>query len=169
MQQGNLVKKEEEVKPTEGSESLQSIVQALVLKGDLSGLTQVQKVECYNKFCSRLGLDPLTQPFKLLKLNGKETLYLDRSGAQQLSRLYELSHTIVSRQANMELGVYEVVVRATTPEGRVMDSVGIVNITGLKGDAYANATMEAETKAKRRATLDILGIGLLDETEMDGE
>jgi hypothetical protein len=37
----------------------------------------------------------------------------------------------------------------------------------LKGDAYANAIMKAETKAKRRATLDLLGLGILDETEAE--
>ena len=37
----------------------------------------------------------------------------------------------------------------------------------LKGDALANALMKAETKAKRRVTLSIAGLGWLDETELD--
>ena len=45
--------------------------------------------------------------------------------------------------------------------------IGAVNIAGLKGEAYANAIMKAETKAKRRATLDLLGLGVLDESEAD--
>jgi hypothetical protein len=32
---------------------------------------------------------------------------------------------------------------------------------------YANAIMKAETKAKRRATLDLLGLGVLDESETE--
>ena len=36
---------------------------------------------------------------------------------------------------------------------------------GLKGEAKANAMMKAETKGKRRVTLSICGLGMLDETE----
>jgi hypothetical protein len=37
----------------------------------------------------------------------------------------------------------------------------------LKGDALANALMKSETKAKRRVTLSIAGLGWLDETELE--
>jgi hypothetical protein len=40
-------------------------------------------------------------------------------------------------------------------------------IKGLQGDALANALMKAETKSKRRVTLSICGLGMLDETEME--
>jgi hypothetical protein len=43
---------------------------------------------------------------------------------------------------------------------------GAVNINGLRGEALANALMKAETKAKRRATLSLCGLGMLDETEV---
>jgi hypothetical protein len=43
-----------------------------------------------------------------------------------------------------------------------------VPIAGLRGEARANAMMKAETKAKRRATLAICGLGMLDESEMSG-
>jgi len=46
-------------------------------------------------------------------------------------------------------------------------STGAVSIKGLSGDALANAMMKAETKAKRRVTLSICGLGLLDETEVE--
>jgi len=142
------------------------IIESLVLNGDLSKLNPKQKVEYYNAFCARLGLDPATQPFKILKLNGKEVLYCDRSGAQQLNKKYEVSHQIVSRDYVESAGVYQVTARASIG-ARFTDSIGAVNIQGLKGDAYANAIMKAETKAKRRATLDLLGLGMLDETETD--
>jgi hypothetical protein len=109
----------------------------------------------------------MAQPFKLLKLNGKEVMYLDRSGAQQLNSLHKVSHLISSRELIAEAGVYQVTARASQPDGRFTESIGAVNIAGLKGDAYANAIMKAETKAKRRATLDLLGLGMLDETEVE--
>lgn len=144
-----------------------AIVESIVLKGDLSGLDQQQKVEYYKLFCERLGLDPLTQPFKLLNLQGKQILYCDRSGAQQLNKLHNVSHEIKSRELIDAAGVYQVTARASLPDGRFTDSIGAVNIASLKGDAYANAIMKAETKAKRRSTLDLLGLGMLDETETE--
>lgn len=145
----------------------EGIIQNLVIKGDLNGLTQKQKIDYYKLFCERLGLDPMTQPFKLLKLNGKEIMYCDRSGAQQLNKIHQVSHEVRAREVIESAGVYQVTARATLPSGRYTDSIGAVNIHNLKGDAYANAIMKAETKAKRRSTLDLLGLGMLDETETE--
>lgn len=138
---------------------------ALVIGGDLSKLNQQQKVEYYTQFCVRIGLDPATQPFKILKLQGKETLYAGRECAAQLCKLHKVSHQIVSRERADDLSI--VTAKAMTPDGRCTESIGAVSIMGLKGEALANALMKAETKAKRRATLDLLGLGLLDETEAD--
>ena len=114
-----------------------------------------------------MGLDPYTKPFDLLRLNGKEVLYCTRSGTQQLNKLHKVSHLITSRDTNVDAGVYIVTSKASLPDGRCTESLGAVNIQGLKGEAYANAIMKAETKAKRRATLDLLGLGVLDESEAE--
>lgn len=140
------------------------IIQTLIINGDLSKLNAQDKVIYYKLFCQRLGLDPLTQPFKILKLNGKEVLYCDRSGAQQLNKKHNVSHEVKSREKVDDL--YVVTCRASIGD-RFTDSIGAVTIGGLKGDALANAIMKTETKAKRRATLDLLGLGLLDETETE--
>jgi len=139
------------------------IVASLVLNGDISKLTQPQKLQYYKGYCERLGLDPLTQPFKILNLNGKQVLYCDRSGAQQLSKLHKVSHEIKSREKMDDL--YIVTCRASLPDGRFSESIGAVTIGNLKNDNLANTMMKGETKAKRRATLDLLGLGILDETE----
>jgi hypothetical protein len=114
-----------------------------------------------------MGLDPFTKPFDILRLNGKEVLYCTRSGTQQLNKLHKVSHLITSRDTNAEAGVYIVTSKASLPDGRCTESIGAVNIAGLKGESYANAIMKAETKAKRRATLDLLGLGVLDESEAE--
>jgi hypothetical protein len=114
-----------------------------------------------------MGLDPFTKPFDILRLNGKEVLYCTRSGTQQLNKLHKVSHLITSRDTNAEAGVYIVTSKASLPDGRCTESIGAVNIAGLKGEMYANAIMKAETKAKRRATLDLLGLGVLDESEAE--
>lgn len=143
----------------------ESIMSSIVINGDLSKLNAQQKVSYYRQFCERLGLDPLTQPFKLLRLSGKETLYCDRSGTAQLNKLHSVSHEIKSRETVS--GCYVVTAQASVPGGRHTESIGAVTIDNLKGDALCNAMMKAETKAKRRATLDLLGLGILDETEIE--
>lgn len=148
---------------TEQLQKSEEIVSTLIINGDLSKLSPGQKVEYYKGFCERLGLDPYTQPFKILALNGKQVLYCDRTGAQQLNKLHNVSHEIRTRETTDEL--YIVTCRASLPDGRYTDSIGAVNVANLKGDSLANAIMKCETKSKRRATLDLLGLGILDETE----
>ena len=144
-----------------------SVANQLILQGDLSKLSANDKVRYYNGYCERMGLDPFTKPFDILRLNGKEVLYCTRSGTQQLNKLHKVSHTITSRDTNADAGVYIVTSKASLPDGRCTESIGAVNIAGLKGEMYANAIMKAETKAKRRATLDLLGLGVLDESEAE--
>jgi len=47
------------------------------------------------------------------------------------------------------------------------EATGAVDIKGLTGKNLANAFMKAETKAKRRVTLSICGLGFLDESEVE--
>lgn len=143
------------------------IIESLVLNGDIGKLSSQQRIQYYNHICQRLGLDPLTQPFKILNLSGRQVLYCDRSGAQQLNKIHNVSHEVKSRELMADVSVYQVTARASLPDGRFTDSIGAVNIGGMKGNDYANAIMKAETKAKRRSTLDLLGLGMLDETEIE--
>jgi hypothetical protein len=143
----------------------EDIIHSLVINGDLSKMDANMKVVYYKQYCERLGLDPFTQPFKILRLNGKETLYCDRSGAQQLNKIHKISHMIQTREVTN--GCYVVTAKAYDSDGRQEESIGAVSIDGLKGEALCNAMMKAETKAKRRSTLDLLGLGVLDESEVD--
>ncbi len=142
----------------------EEVISRLVLDGDLRGLKPAQKVQYYRAICDRLGLDPATQPFKILKLQGGEKLYCDRSGAQQLNRKHGIGHTITAREVTNEC--YVVTARALQNGGRHEESIGAVPIAGLKGEALCNAMMKAETKAKRRSTLDLCGLGMTDESEL---
>jgi hypothetical protein len=151
--------------PAEQNKLSNDVIASLVINGDTSKLTQQQKVDYYRMFCERVGLDPLSQPFKLLRLNGKEIMYCDRSGAQQLNKVHNVSHEIKARETIS--GCYVVTAQASVPSGRRTESIGAVPIDSLKGDQLCNAMMKAETKAKRRATLDLLGLGILDESETE--
>jgi hypothetical protein len=156
------------------------IAQEVLLQGDLSKLTPEQRVEYYRCVCESLGLNPLTKPFQYIVLGGKLTLYATRDAADQLRRRYNISIEIVSREI-IDGQYYVVTARARTPDGRIDESIGAVPLvstkpnprtgeiqtTRLTGDEYANAIMKCETKAKRRVTLSICGLGWLDESEIE--
>lgn len=143
-----------------------AITEALIINGDLSKLHPSDKVVYYKGYCERIGLDPFTKPFDLLRLQGREILYLNRSGSAQLCRMHSISHAITSRTLHKDAEIYEVTARAILPDGRYTESLSAVSVAGLKGDNYCNALMKAETKAKRRSTIDLIGLGILDESEI---
>jgi|GEM_PF-5297213 len=141
------------------------IISKLVIGGDLKGLQPAQKVEYYNYRCSQAGLDPAAKPFDLLILNGKEILYANASATQQLTSIHKLSHAITSRE--LTDGIYCVFCRVTGSDGRSTENMGAVPIETLKGEAKANAMLKATTKAIRRTVLAHMGLGLMDETEVE--
>ena len=144
-----------------------AIIEQVILGGDLSRLPPAQKVNYYNAVCQSVGLNPLTVPFAYVKLQGKEILYARKEATEQLRKLHNVS--IGELTAVVLEGVYVVTATATLLNGRRDVATGAVAIDGLKGEARANAVMKAETKAKRRVTLSICGLGMLDESEIDPE
>lgn len=143
----------------------ESIINSIVLKGDLSGLKENQLTQYYAYRCKQVGLDPSSKPFDLLSLQGKKVLYANAGATQQLSNLYGLSTQITNRE-RVE-GVYIVSVRCVGKDGRSSENQGAVDIAGLSGERLANALMKATTKAIRRTILAHIGLGMLDETELD--
>ena len=144
-----------------------TIVQSVLLSGDLSKLTPEQRISYYNRVCESVGLNPLTQPFAYLRLNGKEVLYAKKDCTEQLRFIHTISIDPKGFTREVIEGCYVVTAPASMPNGRTDVSTGAVAIDGLKGEARANAMMKAETKAKRRVTLSICGLGMLDETEAE--
>jgi hypothetical protein len=140
-------------------------IEHALIGGDLSKLTPGERVAYYNKVCTSLELNPLTKPFAYIVLNNKLTLYALKDCTEQLRNKRRISLQIIAREVIEDC--YVVTARATMLN-RQDESIGAVPITGLKGEARANALMRAETKAKRRVTLSICGLGLLDEAELEG-
>ncbi len=140
-------------------------VEKVLIQGNLKTLSPQDRVSYYGKLCQSLGLNPLTQPFEYLEFQGKLQLYAKKSCTEQLRHMYNISVKIVSRDCTE--GCYIVTAQASMPSGRQDESLGAVNIDGLKGEARSNAMMKAETKAKRRVTLSICGLAYLDESEVE--
>lgn len=141
------------------------LLNKLVTSGDLKGLTPDQQRAYYIYRCKLLDLDPATQPFDLINLQGKLTLYAKKECASQLSSKRGLSATIVTQGIQGDL--YVVQARCKGGDGRETDDLGAVSIKGKSGDDLCNAMMKAATKAKRRAILTHCGLGMLDESELE--
>lgn len=146
--------------------SITEAMESTLVQGDLSKLSAQDRIIYYNKVCSSLGLNPLTQPFEYINLNGKLKLYAKRDCADQLRKINSISIEILSQDiADSLLSIH---VRATDGNGKKDEDLGVVSFPdSLKGEARANAILKAVTKAKRRVTLSICGLGFLDETEVE--
>lgn len=142
-----------------------TVVDDVIARGDLSKLSPEDRVVHYHNVCKSLGLNPYTQPFQYITLNGKLQLYARRDAADQLRKINGINIEVVDRSVHNDL--LTVHVRATDKTGRRDEDFGVVAIGGLKGEAAANAFLKCITKAKRRVTLSISGLGFSDETEMD--
>lgn len=140
-------------------------IERVLITGDLAKLTPEQRLSYYNQVCSSLGLNPMTKPFAYITLNGKLTLYALKDATEQLRKIHGVSITEVT---STQVGdVFVVTAKAADRSGRTDCATGAVGIANLKGEALANALMKAETKSKRRVTLSICGLGMLDETEAE--
>ncbi|EAL5963797.1 hypothetical protein KJK83_001683 [Campylobacter jejuni] len=136
-----------------------------LVKGDLSKLSDVERTSYVKNLCDSLGLNMLTKPFEYIVLNGKLTLYANKSATDQLRQIRKVS---ITKTEVAQVGdIYMVTAYAATPDGRTDCDTGALNIKNLGGDNLANAIMKAITKAKRRVTLSICGLGMLDESELE--
>lgn len=141
-----------------------SNLESALIVGDLTFMSDGDRIQYYSRVCESLGLNPLTKPFSYLKADGKLTLYANKDGAAQLRDLKKVSIVACTTKIENDICIVEVTVEL--PDGRRDCDMGCVPVAGLSGNALGNALMKAVTKAKRRATLSICGLGWLDESEI---
>lgn len=127
------------------------------LAGDLARLTIEDRLKYIARTCELVGLNPLTKPFDVMQFQGKTVLYANKSCAEQLRKLHGVSVDIVERK--VEFGVLVVRAKATDREGRHDEALAAVPFNEKNPTEAANAMMKAETKAKRRVTFSICGLG----------
>jgi hypothetical protein len=147
-------------------DSLSEVLQSVLIKGDLSKLTPQERVNYLVTICKSIGLNPLTQPFEFIWLGGKLVLYAKKDCTDQLRRIHKVSIKKVDQ--HVKDGLLTMTAQARLPDGREDEDIGCVSFPDtLKGDIRANTAMKCWTKAKRRSTLSICGLGFLDETEVE--
>jgi hypothetical protein len=143
-------------------DNAQDAINALVIKGDTSKLSLEQKTQYYNAVCQSVGLNPATRPFQFLNFNGKETLYPDKSCAEQMRNLKGVS--LSGPKFTFEGTMVICEITATMRNGRTDTDLGIVDTAGKeKSFSRGDAMLKAVTKAKRRVTFSITGLGFLNE------
>lgn len=159
-------------------EAMPAIEKALI-GGDLAALNPDQRIAFYHSVCNSLALNALTKPFIYVTLNGKLQLYATKDCAEQLRRRDCVSTAILSEGIDETRTIYKVKVKAMMPNGRTDEGSAAISIIypdeykdrdGWKkhphagkmilGEELAGIVMKTETKAKRRATMSICGLGI---------
>ena len=153
------------IEPTDENSNLAARANLALIQGDLSKLTEQERLHYYRQVCQSVGLNPNTRPLGYLSFQGKLTLYATRNCTDQLRAIQGVS--LVAHEITDSNGILMCTVTMRDRHGRTDTDMGCVPVKGLQGDALANAWMKVLTKAKRRCTLSLCGLSLLDETETD--
>ena len=145
------------------------IMQSVLMEGDLSRLSKDDRVTYFNKVCESLGLNPYTKPFDYMKLGDRTVLYARKDATDQLRNLHKISLELCDPVVKDNVLSIRAKAKMPMPDGSVRqdEDIGAVVLPDhTRPDARANAIMKCTTKAKRRVTLSICGLGFLDETEV---
>jgi hypothetical protein len=167
-----------DIMKNELTQSQQDIITNIVLNGDISALSNIQRVEYYNLLCKQFELNPAFKPFDILVLNGKTVLYPNKNCAEQLRDKRQVSIIREDKEYNDKLNIYTVTVYGKDKFGK--EDIASASITLSKCDKstgykitkmneieISNQMMKCETKAKRRLTFSICGLGMYDEDQME--
>lgn len=181
-------KKEDAVATRTQDDATAAWMEKVIVGRDLSQLTPSERLSYYNAVCEQHGLKTVPPPFDYLNLGDKLVLYANKDCAAQLRGIHGVSFSQPHITYPQDLVV--VTINGTDSSGRSDTEVAAVPVTkeggewktASSGKRYfqgngvfapmnpedrANALMKCLTKAKRRLTLSLAGLGLLDETEIE--
>ncbi|MCA6509716.1 MAG: hypothetical protein IM596_07915 [Pseudanabaena sp. M051S1SP2A07QC] len=164
------------VKSEAGSIISQNLDEALLNKivqsGNLAYLSESDRLVYYFSYCRQLGLNPLSRPFDYITEGEGEklkiSLYPNTIAASQLRDSRNVSTKIIREEILLDGEVYSVLVEARMGD-RTEEATGKVGIKldkygkPLSGDAKAKLMKKAESQARRRATLAIVGLDAMGE------
>jgi len=153
----------------------------VLIIGDLKDLSPEQRVEYARSMGRSLGFNMLTRPFDYILFRefdgGPERLelYLNARGAAQLRKIHRISIVPGSLKRVIHDEHCMVSVDVRDGWGTTDSATGSLTLYKFKnkekvplmGREWDNAIMKCETKAKRRATLSICGLAMLDDSQLD--
>ncbi len=133
--------------------------------GSIKHLDDSSKRVLLAKICNAVGLNQYTMPFRIYRdVNGDEFVYATKECCAQLRHLNNISITSLEERIDGDFAICKV--SGINKHGRVSFEIGSVNISILEGQDKSNGQMWAVTKAKRRLTLDLSGLGVLADIEV---
>ena len=148
----------------------ESAIESLVLHGDITKMSSRERAVYYVRLCGSLRLNPATQPIKFIAFQGRTIPYFTRDATDQLAAINRLNRKIIAGPEVRDFCGHKLLYaqcEGSLPNGRVETASALVPIPSGGGEALANAVMKTETKSRRRVTLAILGLGFIDESELD--
>lgn len=160
----------------------EEIISNLVLNGDIKKLNNIQRVEYYTMLCESLNLNPLTKPFDIIDFpkSNKTVLYPNKDCAEQLRKKDGVSIYKTEEVFDKDLGIIKIKAYAVNKYGT--KDVAIASLPLIKQEKkwdtqkqryiptgkdiqlnpqeLSDALMKCDTKAKRRVTFSICGLGM---------
>ncbi|MFO0603919.1 MAG: hypothetical protein U0324_12135 [Polyangiales bacterium] len=133
-------------------------------EADLSPLGGNDRAAWYAAACDRAGLDPAERPFAVRRVAGREALVAVGGAAERMAASRNLALATVEGPVATVVGgavLVKVVCRATAPDGRAEVATATV--------PWAHPTRSEAlcvARARARATLSLLGIAALDESDL---
>src|SRR5271157_4782964 len=138
---------------------------------NLDGLTEAQKVQYLADFSEHLGLPPDLGALDLMWMDDdnksglrKLVVYCRKGTADLLRGIHGID--VQSIEQLVVPGCVTFKATGKNPTGRQEIAIGSHDTEGLKGGRLASAVMTAQTRSLRRLTLQFVGGGLLDESEV---
>jgi hypothetical protein len=142
--------------------SVVSKIESYLSTGNIASLSPDERVSLLAQVTESMGLNPLTRPVQILSMNGSTVLYVTKGACDQLRAIHNISIRIIEKE--VASNSVTVVVSGTTPEGRTDEEVAVCFGNPAKDP---NLVMKTLSKAKRRLTLSIVGLGMLSEDETE--
>jgi hypothetical protein len=165
MKMSNLVKSESQAIVTKNLD--ETLLAKIVQSGNLAYLSESDRLVYYFSYCRQLKLNPLSRPFDYISEGEgdklKISLYPNTIAASQLRDSRNVSTRIVREEILLDGEVYSVLVEARMGD-RTEEATGKVGVKldeynkPLSGEAKAKLMKKAESQARRRATLAIVGL-----------
>jgi hypothetical protein len=136
------------------------------LHNDWSKVTEDDKLKYAISICKALDIPTPLNPFKFINMKGKTVLYATKEAAELIAERNKISVNVVNKYLDKEQNIYVVEVRALMPHGRTFDNFAALSVSGLTGEARANAMMKTMSKAIRRVVFAAVGLSVMDETDL---
>jgi hypothetical protein len=152
-------------------DNFMKLISLICVGGDLTHLDGPSKRALLAKLTNYLHLNPYSHNFFIFKdSNGRHRIYATKECCSQLRHNMGINTWLsdpIYGPNNTAPVFVTVKANGTNRFGRSADEIGSVTLIGFDKSHWSDRIMFATTKAKRRLTLDLSGLGVLSDVEVD--